>query len=126
VEKLEAPLTHLLRNAVDHGIELPEGAAGGQAGEGLIRLRASHQAGLLSLELIAMTARHRPGAPAQQHRRTRLSPPETRGANLSEELLTFLFLPGFSLRDKVTEVSGRGVGLDAVQHMVRQLRGSSS
>jgi chemotaxis protein histidine kinase CheA len=41
-----------------------------------------------------------------------------------EELLTFLFLPGFSLRDTVTEVSGRGVGLDAVQHMVRQLRGS--
>jgi two-component system sensor histidine kinase and response regulator WspE len=40
------------------------------------------------------------------------------------ELLTFLFLPGFSLRDKVTEVSGRGVGLDAVQHMVRELRGS--
>jgi two-component system, chemotaxis family, sensor histidine kinase and response regulator WspE len=46
-------------------------------------------------------------------------------AQLSEEeLLTFLFLPGFSLRDTVTEVSGRGVGLDAVQHMVRQLRGA--
>ena len=51
--------------------------------------------------------------------------PEQTAANLSEEeLLTFLFLPGFSLRDTVTEVSGRGVGLDAVQHMVRQLRGA--
>ena len=46
------------------------------------------------------------------------------GARLSEEeLLAFLFLPGFSMRGQVTEVSGRGVGLDAVQHMVRQLRG---
>jgi two-component system sensor histidine kinase and response regulator WspE len=47
-----------------------------------------------------------------------------RCAMSEEELLTFLFLPGFSLRDTVTEVSGRGVGLDAVQHMVRQLRGA--
>ncbi|MDN7139493.1 hybrid sensor histidine kinase/response regulator [Pseudomonas sp. JQ170] len=125
LEKLEAPLTHLLRNAVDHGIELPERRLlAGKPLEGQIRLRASHQAGLLVLELSDDGG----GVDLERLRRSiverHLSPAET-VAQLSEaELLTFLFLPGFSLRDQVTEVSGRGVGLDAVQHMVRQLRGS--
>jgi len=125
LEKLEAPLTHLLRNAVDHGIETPEQRLlAGKPVEGLIRLRASHQAGLLVLELSddgnGVDLERLRGTIVDRH----LSTVET-ALNLSEEeLLTFLFLPGFSLRDKVTEVSGRGVGLDAVQHMVRQLRGA--
>ncbi|SKA86247.1 two-component system, chemotaxis family, sensor histidine kinase and response regulator WspE [Pseudomonas extremaustralis] len=125
LEKLEAPLTHLLRNAVDHGIEMPEQRIlAGKPAEGLIRLRASHQAGLLVLEL----SDDGNGVDLERLRATivdrHLSPPETALRLSEEELMTFLFLPGFSLRDKVTEVSGRGVGLDAVQHMVRQLRGS--
>ncbi|KKA04882.1 chemotaxis protein CheA [Pseudomonas ogarae] len=125
LEKLEAPLTHLLRNAVDHGIEPPEQRMlAGKPAEGLIRLRASHQAGLLVLELADDGA----GVDLERVRRSiverGLSPEQTAASLSEEELLTFLFLPGFSLRDKVTEVSGRGVGLDAVQHMVRQLRGA--
>ncbi|MEF9900240.1 MAG: hybrid sensor histidine kinase/response regulator [Pseudomonas sp.] len=125
LEKLEAPLTHLLRNAVDHGIELPERRLlAGKSPEGHIRLRASHQAGLLVLELSDDGG----GVDLQRLRQSiierQLSPAETVAQMSEAELLTFLFLPGFSLRDKVTEVSGRGVGLDAVQHMVRQLRGS--
>ncbi|MGY2318514.1 response regulator [Pseudomonas sp. SDO5522_S412] len=125
LEKLEAPLTHLLRNAVDHGIEIPEQRLlAGKPAEGLIRLRASHQAGLLVLEL----SDDGNGVDLERLRGTivdrQLSPVETALRLSEEELLTFLFLPGFSLRDKVTEVSGRGVGLDAVQHMVRQLRGA--
>ncbi|WP_313600892.1 hybrid sensor histidine kinase/response regulator, partial [Pseudomonas sp.] len=125
LEKLEAPLTHLLRNAVDHGIEMPEQRRlAGKPAEGLIRLRASHQAGLLVLEL----SDDGNGVDLERLRGTiverKLSPLETALRLSEEELLTFLFLPGFSLRDKVTEVSGRGVGLDAVQHMVRQLRGA--
>lgn len=125
LEKLEAPLTHLLRNAVDHGIESPElRILAGKPAEGLIRLRASHQAGLLVLELADDGA----GVDLDRVRRSiverGLSPEQTAASLSEEELLTFLFLPGFSLRDKVTEVSGRGVGLDAVQHMVRQLRGA--
>lgn len=125
LEKLEAPLTHLLRNAVDHGIETPEQRVlAGKPAEGLIRLRASHQAGLLVLEL----SDDGNGVDLERLRGTivdrNLSPVETALRLSEEELLTFLFLPGFSLRDKVTEVSGRGVGLDAVQHMVRQLRGA--
>jgi len=125
LEKLEAPLIHLLRNAVDHGIETPEQRLlAGKPAEGLIRLRISHQAGLLVLELSDDGA----GVDLERLRRTiverQLSTEETVAQLSEEELLTFLFLPGFSLRDTVTEVSGRGVGLDAVQHMVRLLRGA--
>ncbi|KAA0960485.1 hybrid sensor histidine kinase/response regulator [Pseudomonas sp. ANT_H12B] len=125
LEKLEAPLTHLLRNAVDHGIETPEQRLlAGKPAEGLIRLRASHQAGLLVMEL----SDDGNGVDLEKVRSSiierQLSPAETAAQLSEEELLTFLFLPGFSLRDTVTEVSGRGVGLDAVQHMVRQVRGA--
>lgn len=125
LEKLEAPLTHLLRNAVDHGIESPEQRLlAGKPHEGTIRLRVSHQAGLLAVELSDDGA----GVDLERLRRSiverQLSTAETVAQLSEEELLTFLFLPGFSLRDTVTEVSGRGVGLDAVQHMVRLLRGA--
>ena len=125
LEKLEAPLIHLLRNAVDHGIETPEQRLlAGKPAEGLIRLRISHQAGLLVLELSDDGA----GVDLDRLRHTiverQLSTAATVAQLSEEELLSFLFLPGFSLRDTVTEVSGRGVGLDAVQHMVRLLRGA--
>ncbi|CAM3065052.1 hybrid sensor histidine kinase/response regulator [Pseudomonas floridensis] len=125
LEKLEAPLTHLLRNAVDHGIESPEKrVASGKEPEGLIRLQASHQAGLLVVELSDDGG----GVDLERLRQSivqrNLSPADTAAQLSEEELLSFLFLPGFSMRDKVTQVSGRGVGLDAVQHMVRQMHGS--
>jgi len=125
LEKLEAPLTHLLRNAVDHGIELPERRlAAGKSADGLIVLKASHQAGQLVVELIDDGG----GVDLEKLRATiikrQLSPADTAAQLSEEELLTFLFLPGFSLREKVTEISGRGVGLDAVHDMIRQLRGS--
>ena len=125
LEKLEAPLTHLLRNAVDHGIECPEQRLlAGKPAEGRVLLRASHQAGLLVLELsddgggVDLDALRR--AIVQRG----LSAADTAAQLSEEELLSFLFLPGFSMRDTVTEVSGRGVGLDAVLHLIRQLRGS--
>ena len=125
LERLEAPLTHLLRNAVDHGIESPElRLAGGKGVEGVIRLRASHHAGMLVIELSDDGG----GVDLERLRRNiverHLSPAQTAAQLSEEELLSFLFLPGFSLRDTVTQISGRGVGLDAVQHMVRQMHGS--
>jgi len=124
LEKLEAPLTHLLRNAVDHGIETPDARRrAGKPEQGLIRLLARHHAGMLVLDLRDDGA----GVDLRRLRegivRRGLSTGETVARLSEEELLAFLFLPGFSLREQVTEVSGRGVGLDAVQHMVRQLRG---
>ncbi|MFZ6045075.1 hybrid sensor histidine kinase/response regulator [Pseudomonas sp. CR3202] len=124
LERLEAPLTHLLRNAVDHGIESPSVRARlGKPEEGVIRLHARHHAGMLLLELADDGAgvdleRLRDSVVARQ-----FASSDTAARMTEEELLAFLFLPGFSMRDQVTEVSGRGVGLDAVQHMVRQLRG---
>lgn len=124
LERLEAPLTHLLRNAVDHGIESPQVRARlGKPEEGVIRLHARHHAGMLLLELADDGA----GVDLERLRDTvvarQFASPETATRMTEDELLAFLFLPGFSMRDQVTEVSGRGVGLDAVQHMLRQLRG---
>lgn len=107
LEKLEAPLTHLLRNAVDHGIEMPEQRVlAGKPAEGLIRLRASHQAGLLALELSddgnGVDLERLRGTIVDRH----LSPLETALRLSEEELLTFLFLPGFSLRTRSPKCPG--------------------
>ncbi|MET3716964.1 hybrid sensor histidine kinase/response regulator [Pseudomonas sp. PvP001] len=125
LEKLEAPLTHLLRNAVDHGIETPEQRLlAGKPGEGRVLLRASHQAGLLVLDLSDDGGGVDLAALRRSIVQRGLSAADTVEQLSEEELLSFLFLPGFSMRDTVTEVSGRGVGLDAVLHLIRQLRGS--
>ncbi|WP_447981907.1 response regulator [Achromobacter kerstersii] len=125
LEKLDAPLMHLLRNAVDHGIEMPmDRMDAGKSPEGLIKLSARHAAGMLLIELSDDGA----GISLDRLRvevvQRKLTNSET-AARLSEaELLEFLFLSGFSTRGEVTEISGRGVGLDVVQTMVRQLRGA--
>ncbi|WP_454695015.1 response regulator [Achromobacter aegrifaciens] len=125
LEKLDAPLMHLLRNAVDHGIEMPqERLAAGKPAEGRIRLSARHAAGMLLIELSDDGA----GISLDRLRvevvQRKLASAETAARLTEAELLEFLFLSGFSTRGEVTEISGRGVGLDVVQTMVRQLRGA--
>ena len=124
LEKLEAPLTHLLRNAIDHGIELPEvRRAAGKPVEGTIRLEAQHSAGNL---LIAVSDDGR-GIDLADLRKTivqkKLTAPEAAEQMSESEVLEFLLLPGFTTKQTVTEISGRGVGLDAVQAIVREVRG---
>lgn len=125
LERLEAPLGHLLRNAVDHGVEAPAvRRRAGKPEEGLVRLEARHNGGLLQIVVADDGAGIALEALRARIVARRLATGEI-AAKLSEaELLEFLFLPGFSLRDEVTEISGRGVGLDVVQDMVRQVRGS--
>ena len=124
LDELDAPLGHLLRNAVDHGIETPaERLAAGKPEEGVVRLEARHNAGLLQI-VVADDGR---GIDLEALRRATvlrgLAAAET-AADLSEqELLEFLFLPGFSMKEAVSDISGRGVGLDVVQTMVRQVKG---
>ncbi len=125
LEKLEAPLTHLLRNAVDHGIEDPaRRAAAGKPAEGRITLAARHISGLLSITVSDDGA----GIDAEMLRAqvaARGYAPAEMAAGFSDaELFEFLFLPGFSTRNAVSEVSGRGVGLDIVQSMAREVGGS--
>ncbi|WP_059415075.1 hybrid sensor histidine kinase/response regulator [Cupriavidus basilensis] len=125
LEQLEAPLAHLLRNAVDHGIETPEARrAAGKPAEGRITLNARHNAGRLVIVIADDGAGVDLDALRQAIVRRSLAPAETVARLSQAELLDFLLLPGFSLRETVSEVSGRGVGLDAVQDMIRQVRGS--
>jgi two-component system, chemotaxis family, sensor histidine kinase and response regulator WspE len=124
LEKLEGPLTHLLRNAIDHGIELPEvRRLAGKPVEGTIRLEAQHNAGNL---LITVSDDGR-GINLPDLRKTivqkKLTTPEAVEQMSESEVLEFLLLPGFTTRQTVTEISGRGVGLDAVQAIVREVRG---
>ncbi|MGX5830182.1 hybrid sensor histidine kinase/response regulator [Mesorhizobium sp. 43Arga] len=127
LEQLDAPLGHLLRNAVDHGLEPPEERlAAGKPEEGLIRLEARHNAGLLQIAVVddgrgIDLAELREMVVARQ-----LATRESADALSETELLAFLFLPGFSMKQGVTDVSGRGVGLDAVQAMTKEVRGITS
>ena len=125
LEKLESPLSHLIRNALDHGIEQPDRrAAAGKPPIGTIVLEARHRAGSLTITI----ADDGEGIDIEQLRMRTVTKGLVTGQvadQLSEgELLEFLFLPGFSTKDVVTEISGRGVGLDVVQRMVKTVGGS--
>ncbi|MDN7701627.1 MULTISPECIES: hybrid sensor histidine kinase/response regulator [Burkholderia] len=125
LDLLDAPLGHLLRNAIDHGVDSPEARhARGKPAEASVTLEARHSAGSLLVSVID----DGPGVDMDALRaavvRQRLTDDETAARLSDPELLEFLLLPGFSMRDAVTDVSGRGVGLDAVQEMVRGVRGA--
>lgn len=124
LDRLEAPLNHIVRNSLDHGLELPEArAAAGKATQGTVKLEARHTAGTLLVE-ITDDGRGIDVATVRQRIVDRhFASPETANSMSEAELFEFLFLPGFSLKDEVTEISGRGVGLDAVQTMVREVGG---
>lgn len=124
LEKIEAPLSHLLRNAVDHGLETPEERkAAGKAEEGLVTLEARHVAGMLNV-LVSDDGR---GMDPENIRRKIVEKglvTEEMAAGLTRtELHEFLFLPGFTTSNQVTEISGRGVGLDVVFSMAHEVGG---
>ena len=125
LDKLEAPLSHLLRNALDHGMESPaERQAAGKPETGSITLEAGHRAGSLTL-VISDDGRGIDVERLRQRILERNLVTPVVASRLSEaELLEFLFLPGFSTRNSVTEISGRGVGLDVVQTMIKGVGGS--
>jgi two-component system, chemotaxis family, sensor histidine kinase and response regulator WspE len=125
LERLKAPLDHLLRNAIDHGIELPaQRHQAGKAVEGVLQLAARHSAGML-LITVADDGR---GVDVEALRQTvverKLTTLELAQKMSEAELFEFLFLPGFTLKESVSEISGRGVGLDVVQTMVKEVGGS--
>ncbi|RZT11502.1 two-component system, chemotaxis family, sensor histidine kinase and response regulator WspE [Duganella sp. CF402] len=123
--RIESPLNHMLRNAIDHGMDsAAERIAAGKPGTGTIVLEAKHRAGMLSIEIrddgkgvnlekIRARVIERKMAPAQM------------AASMSPaELMEFLFLPAFSLKENITEISGRGVGLDIVHETIRSQNGT--
>lgn len=125
LDKLEAPLTHLIRNAIDHGIEDPkERIKKGKSETGSIKLEACHQAGML---LITVSDDGK-GINLDHLRKKivdkKMVSKEMADKMNSAELMEFIFLSGFSTAGSVTEISGRGVGLDVVQHMVHEVGGT--
>ncbi|MDG4555470.1 MAG: hybrid sensor histidine kinase/response regulator [Candidatus Competibacter sp.] len=125
LEKLQAPLNHLLRNAIDHGIESPvERQAAGKPPVATIRLEARHQAGMLSISVVDDGRGIDPEALRRVVAQRGLVAADAAAGLSDAELFEFLFLPGFTLRDRVTEISGRGVGLDVVANIVQQVRGT--
>ncbi|MFD1560803.1 hybrid sensor histidine kinase/response regulator [Paraburkholderia silviterrae] len=125
LEMLDAPLGHLLRNALDHGVEDPERRRrAGKPEEARLTLEARHSAG----KLLIAVADDGAGVDLAALRRAivarGLAQPEAVAAMSEPELLEFLLLPGFTMRERVTDVSGRGVGLDAVQNFAKTVRGT--
>lgn len=125
LEALEAPLNHVLRNAVDHGIEMPgKRRQAGKSEEGTITLEARHRAGMLHITIVddgqGIDLNKLRESVVQQGRVTHDIADDLQAG----ELIDFLFLPGFSTADEVTEVSGRGIGLDVVYAMVRDVGGT--
>lgn len=125
IEAIRDPLTHLVRNAIDHGLETPsDRRAAGKPEEGLLAIRAFHEGGQVNIEI--MDDGHgieveRVKAKAVQNGLIDAD----RAARMTErEALGLIFLPGFSTAEKVTNVSGRGVGMDVVRSNVEKTGGS--
>ncbi len=124
LEAIRDPLTHSIRNAIDHGIECPDvRVAQGKPAEGLVRLRACHEGSHVIVEV------HDDGAGMSIERirqkaveRQLVSPQRAEQMN-EREILQLIFLPGFSTAAAVTNVSGRGVGMDVVRTNVEKIGG---
>ena len=125
LEKLEAPLSHLIRNAIDHGMETPhERIAAGKPAEGTITLEARHIAGMLNISLSDDGRGINPEDLRGKVVEKGFVTSEMAGSLSRAELFEFLFLPGFSTARGVTEISGRGVGLDVVFNMAHEVGGT--
>jgi two-component system sensor histidine kinase and response regulator WspE len=125
LELVQAPMDHLLRNAIDHGIEDPgERKHAGKPQEGVVRLESVHSAGKLLITISDDGRGIDRDAIRSLIAEKKLTTTETAQRMSDAELLEFLFLPGFTLKDSVSEISGRGVGLDVVQTMVKAVGGT--
>ena len=125
IERLSDPLTHMIRNAIDHGLERPEvRLAAGKPEEGQVRLSALHRSGRIVIEISddgAGINRERVRAIAVEKG---LIPPDTKLTD--EETDNLIFLPGFSTAATISDISGRGVGMDVVKRSIQALGGRIS
>ncbi len=125
LDKLDAPLTHMIRNSLDHGLESPEEREHlGKNPSGTLILEARHTAGMLVITLSDDGRGVDPERIRKKVLERKLASADMVGRLSEAELLEFLFLPGFSTAGKVTEISGRGVGLDVVHSTITSVGGS--
>ncbi len=125
IERLADPLTHMIRNAIDHGLESPEArAAAGKPAEGLVRLTAAHRSGRIVIEVGDDGGGiNRPRVKAIAIERGLIS---ADAALSDEEIDNLIFMPGFSTASEVSDISGRGVGMDVVRRSIQALGGRIS
>ena len=125
IEAIKDPLTHIIRNSVDHGIETPEArVAAGKPAQGLLKLRAFHEGGQVNIEIIddgAGVNIERVRARAVE--RNLLTADQATRMN-DREIANLIFLPGFSTAAAITNVSGRGVGMDVVKTSIEKIGGT--
>ncbi|MBY0565072.1 MAG: chemotaxis protein CheA [Hyphomonadaceae bacterium] len=125
IERLSDPITHMLRNAIDHGLETPEErSASGKSPEGVVRLAALHRSGRIVIEVSDDgKGINRPRVREIAVNKGLIQP----DANLSDdEIDNLIFLPGFSTASAVSNISGRGVGMDVVKRSIQGLGGRIS
>ena len=125
IDEIAEPLLHLLRNSIDHGIETPDQrVAAGKSRTGILRLAARHDAGQILIE-VSDDGRGINGAAIRRSAVEKGLITRERAASIDDrEALDLVFLPGLSTAREVSDVSGRGVGMDAVRVAVERLNGS--
>lgn len=125
IESIKDPLTHLVRNSVDHGIELPdERTKAGKDRAGRLTLRAFHEGGQVNIEISDDGAGLNRERIRQKAVERGLVTAEQAPRLSDREIYNLIFLPGFSTAQKVTNVSGRGVGMDVVKTNVEKIGGT--
>jgi len=125
LEAIKDPLTHIVRNSVDHGIETPElRVARGKRAEGHLKLRACHEGGQVVIEISDDGAGIDTSRVKNKALERGLITPQQAVVMSERELLNLIFLPGFSTAEKITNLSGRGVGMDVVKTNIDRVNGS--
>ncbi len=125
IEAIKDPLTHLVRNSVDHGIELPEDRVRvGKSRSGRLILRAFHEGGQVNIEISDDGAGLNVDRIRKKAVERGLITAEQAARMTEREIFNLIFLPGFSTAEKVTKVSGRGVGMDVVKTNVEKIGGT--
>lgn len=125
IEAIRDPLTHLIRNAIDHGIETPAvRQACGKSEEGRLRMLAFHEGGKVIVEITDDGAGIDVARVKEKALNAKLVAPDVAARMSRQDLLRLIFLPGFSTADRVTQFSGRGVGMDVVRTNVEKIGGT--
>ncbi len=125
IEAIKDPLTHIVRNCCDHGIERPDARMRtGKPGQGKLALRAFHEGGQVNIEIVDDGAGIDPAKVKRKALEKGLIRPEQAERMSEREAVQLVFLPGFSTAEQVTNISGRGVGMDVVKTNIEKIGGT--